>query len=205
MKIISQRAAVLMLAAPIFVAACSKSIGDRGCDDVEVQTLAKKLIVMKVNDYSAEKTDSQRMMDSYMKRANKDSNIDTTLNTIKTQHLKTDSVRLDGVVELRNPKVPAAGASSMSNQNTKTLPTGLPANILYVCSATAHIRLPPGTSKKIAGVATAVPNLLNAETDTLSPTIIYTTERNDSNQLEVGFTFENRLMEMVLGAALRPR
>lgn len=162
----------------------------RGCDDVEVQTLAKKLVVMHFDEMAAQKGSSQRMMDQLMREKNPD--FGTTLNTIKSKSVNAGRVSLSEVEQIRAP----ADAKS-----AKTTPDE--DGYLFICSARARIKLAGASIEKLAKSNLGKQEELAVQGDTIAPHITYTTSANKDGQLEVGMAISNPMLDMLLSVLLR--
>jgi hypothetical protein len=211
------RRCVLCPAVFLLLAACSKSPAEMGCADPEIQTMARKLVVLYVQDAMTTKTDTQRTLDSYTKQANRNSGLDTTLNTLKAQSVKIDSVSLSEITEIRNPQSATSsaeqsvGASSPKEAKADRAPKNATsdasesAKALYVCSARASISLPPSAVERFATLGKSVPNLVDASSSRIAPYVVYETKLNSSKALEMGLAMRDPLVHLTLQVLLRDK
>jgi hypothetical protein len=179
----------------VLLSACGKRVPleEQGCGDPEVEALAKKLVAMHFDEAMSQKDDQQRLMDQYSKQLNRQSGLDTTLNTLKSRSVDPNRVALSDVIQLRSPADSEAGNSGMDRDG-----------YLFVCSAKARIKLPVKVMRRVADSALSkIPEGLDIQGDTIAPRVVYTTRAAEDKRLEVGMALENPLLTMTLDVLLR--
>lgn len=179
--------AATILCCAILAACGDPPVEKRGCDDVEVQTLARKLVVMHFDEMLAKKGSSQRMMDQFMREKNP--SFDTTLNTIKSKSVDAGRVSLSEVKQVRAP----AEAKSAQNED----------GYLFICSARARIGLTGASLEKLAKSDLGKQEELALQGNTIAPQITYTTSADKDGRLEVGMAINNPMLDMLLSVLLR--
>lgn len=181
----------LMSAALLSGCGEDKPVEQRGCDDPEVQTLAKKLVAMHFDETMQQKDPAQRQMDALIKHSNDDTT--TLLNTIKSKNVDPNRVTLVEVKQIQSPDDRRAGNATPGF-----------GEYLFVCSAKARIKLAPTAMSKVSNsILAKAPDGLNVEGDTIAPGIVFTTKADAKKRLEVGMALQNPLLDIVLGALLR--
>jgi len=179
--------------------------------------MAKKLVVMHMDQAMSTQSDAQRTVDAYARDLNRQSGLDATLNGVKAQYVKTGSITFTEIVELKNPlsasQAPASSASMPSlaaepevrirDQFGERNASGKTNKYLFVCSAIANVSMPPEAIARIASLAKAAPGLVDVAGNRFSPRIIYATQLDKNQEFQVGMGFENRMLDMMLGVLLR--
>jgi len=163
------------------------------------------LFVLQMNDYSKPMTDTERMMESSMRRINKESGTDAVLNTFRTKYLSPESVTLR---DIKQVSAPAGKASPIENSaadvtQKKPLQRLSSDQTLYLCKATATISLPESARGKIDELNPVVATSLHYEDNVIELPVVYNTALNEDNQLIIGVGFTNPMTGIILSVLLR--
>jgi hypothetical protein len=168
----------LIVAAVIF-------LGPSGvdCDDSDVQTTAKKLLVLKFNNDSKPMSEQERLWNTLEQRNGGDFN--AALNSVATKYTDTSKV-------------------SFSSIETMDKPDNLEDPSKYMCTAKARILLSERIAKKLKAypVFTALHVFDEADSNAANFDIYYTiSDKNGDDVVALGF--QHPLMNMALSVALR--
>jgi hypothetical protein len=165
-----------------------KSLERMGCEDSEVQVLAKKLLVVAFDKLSKPQSVAARMMDSRLRGTE----VGTIMNSIAALSARPERVSFSSIESLVTPRTPVDQRPDLF-QDPK---------ILYVCSAQARIRLPSENGARFNKMP-VVENILKRQGNTIEVGIIYATERGPDDKMVVRFAFQHPMMGLLLGTTLQ--
>jgi len=164
-----------------------KPLDEQGCDEPAVQQLAKKMLLLKLRKWQEHKTQSERLMG----QATRGSPSDTLINSMRASSIDISGVSLADVAELASPKRPESET-----------PNGIGKGYLFVCQAMAKVKPSKQILQKVS--AGAIGTVLQADAESITLPVIFTTESDSHGRLLVGLNMANPLLETMLEVILRP-
>jgi hypothetical protein len=185
----------------LVLSACEAPPEEKGCQHAEVQTLAKKLLVMQIDEAMKPKTDSEARLEALAK-SGRNSDTEALLNSIRSKGVDAGRVSFSEVSELKGPKADGPQKPASSPAGALAQMMGLDDDALYVCSAKASMQLPAPAVERLK-VPLKGSGMLDEASGQFTPRIVYTTRLDKDRRLEIGMRFENWMLGLMLKSSLR--
>jgi hypothetical protein len=192
--------------APLIAAGCVFLLAgcgdDMACESSSVQNTAKQLLLLQLDDWSSPPEEQFRHYRGT-------SHLDSTFNTIRSRGKNTSLVSFNAVETLRTPDDEEKQETSpevqrlqkMWKKKDRDMQTSTP---FYTCAATAEVQLSPKVAERVEKLKPELQVLMGYENQKLNLGIVYTTSKTSSGDKEVSIGFQNLMMGVLLGSALRP-